>query len=91
MNLFRRNVAAAMWLRQFGCLNGSSGLATIGCLLLESARSKKNWWSNRDSPNALQALAWFSKGDLVLTGLQDQQKAQIEINQPGQSLWLNLS
>lgn len=32
------------------------------CSLPESARKKKNWWSNRDSPSALQAIAWISAG-----------------------------
>jgi len=32
----------------------------MGCSLPESARSKKNWWSNRDSPSALQAGAWIN-------------------------------
>ncbi|NJL57160.1 helix-turn-helix transcriptional regulator [bacterium] len=32
----------------------------MGCSLPESARRKKNWWSNRDSPSALQAIAWIS-------------------------------
>ena len=27
-----------------------------------SALSKKNWWSNRDSSRALQAIAWISAG-----------------------------
>lgn len=34
----------------------------MGCSLPESARQKKNWWSNRDSPSALQAIAWISAG-----------------------------
>ncbi|NJO76399.1 MAG: helix-turn-helix transcriptional regulator [Leptolyngbyaceae cyanobacterium RM1_406_9] len=34
--------------------------ALMGCSLPESARRKKNWWSNRDSPSALQAGAWIS-------------------------------
>ena len=36
--------------------------ALMGCSLPESARRKKNWWSNRDSPSALQAIAWISVG-----------------------------
>lgn len=36
--------------------------ALMGCSLPESARRKKNWWSNRDSPSALQAGAWISAG-----------------------------
>ena len=31
-------------------------------LLPASALNKKNWWSNRDSANALQAKAWVSAG-----------------------------
>lgn len=34
----------------------------MGCSLPESARRKRNWWSNRDSPSALQAIAWISAG-----------------------------
>lgn len=34
----------------------------MGCSLPESARKKKNWWSNRDSPGALQAIAWVRAG-----------------------------
>lgn len=34
----------------------------IGCSLPTSAQTKKNWWSNRDSSNALQAVAWVSAG-----------------------------
>lgn len=34
----------------------------MGCLLPNSARIKKNWWSNRDSDSALQAIAWVSAG-----------------------------
>ena len=36
--------------------------ALMGCSLPESARRKKNWWSNRDSPSALQAIAWINAG-----------------------------
>ena len=36
--------------------------ALMRYLLPKSARSKKNWWSNRDSPSALQAIAWISAG-----------------------------
>ena len=36
--------------------------ALMGCSIPESARRKKNWWSNRDSPSALQAGAWISAG-----------------------------
>jgi DNA-binding transcriptional regulator YiaG len=36
--------------------------ALMGNLLPTSARKKKNWWSNRDSPSALQAIAWISAG-----------------------------
>lgn len=36
--------------------------ALIGCPLPASAFKKKNWWSNRDSPGALQASAWVSAG-----------------------------
>jgi len=36
--------------------------ALIGCSLAASALKKKNWWSNRDSPRALQAIAWISAG-----------------------------
>jgi DNA-binding transcriptional regulator YiaG len=32
----------------------------LGCSLPNSAFSKKNWWSNRDSASALQAGAWIS-------------------------------
>jgi DNA-binding transcriptional regulator YiaG len=32
----------------------------LGCSLPNSAFSKKNWWSNRDSAGALQAGAWIS-------------------------------
>ena len=34
----------------------------IGQSLPASARTKKNWWSNRDSTSALQAAAWISAG-----------------------------
>ncbi len=34
----------------------------MGCSLPASARAKKNWWSNRDSSSALQAIAWVSAG-----------------------------
>jgi DNA-binding transcriptional regulator YiaG len=34
----------------------------MGCSLPTSALKKKNWWSNRDSPSALQAIAWISAG-----------------------------
>lgn len=34
----------------------------MGCSLPTSALNKKNWWSNRDSPSALQAMAWISAG-----------------------------
>ena len=36
--------------------------ALMGCSLPASARKKRNWWSNRDSPKALQAGAWVSAG-----------------------------
>lgn len=36
--------------------------ALMGCSLPASALKKKNWWSNRDSPSALQAIAWVSAG-----------------------------
>jgi hypothetical protein len=36
----------------------------MGCSLPESARRKRNWWSNRDSPSALQAIALLFPGDL---------------------------
>jgi DNA-binding transcriptional regulator YiaG len=36
--------------------------ALMGCSLPASARVKKNWWSNRDSASALQAIAWVSAG-----------------------------
>jgi DNA-binding transcriptional regulator YiaG len=36
--------------------------ALMGCPLPASAYSKRNWWSNRDSPSALQAGAWVSAG-----------------------------
>jgi hypothetical protein len=36
--------------------------ALLGYSLPSKARIKKNWWSNRDSPNALQAIAWVSAG-----------------------------
>lgn len=34
----------------------------MGSSLPTSARKCKNWWSNRDSPNALQAGAWMQAG-----------------------------
>ncbi|MDG2989869.1 helix-turn-helix domain-containing protein [Candidatus Synechococcus calcipolaris G9] len=34
----------------------------MGCSLPDSARRKKNWWSNRDSSSPLQAGAWISAG-----------------------------
>ncbi len=34
----------------------------MGCSLPDSARRKKNWWSNRDSSSALQAGAWIGAG-----------------------------
>ena len=34
----------------------------MGCPLPASALKKKNWWSNRDSPSALQAIAWINAG-----------------------------
>ncbi|MBE7382334.1 MAG: hypothetical protein F6J95_013110 [Leptolyngbya sp. SIO1E4] len=36
--------------------------ALMGCSLPASTLKKKNWWSNRDSPSALQATAWVSAG-----------------------------
>ena len=36
--------------------------ALMSCPLPNSALSKKNWWSNRDSSSALQAGAWISAG-----------------------------
>lgn len=36
--------------------------ALMGCALPTSASKKKNWWSNRDSPSALQAFAWVRAG-----------------------------
>jgi hypothetical protein len=36
--------------------------ALVGDSLPDSARKKRNWWSNRDSPKALQAGAWVSGG-----------------------------
>ena len=36
--------------------------ALMGCPLPASALNKKNWWSNRDNPSALQAGAWISAG-----------------------------
>lgn len=56
----------------FEHLNGSNQAAVtltftevetlMGCSLPASALKKKNWWSNRDSPSALQAGAWVSAG-----------------------------
>jgi hypothetical protein len=34
----------------------------MDCSLPTSALKKKNWWSNRDSPSALQGIAWISAG-----------------------------
>ncbi|MFQ4139394.1 helix-turn-helix domain-containing protein [Nodosilinea sp. PGN35] len=36
--------------------------AVLNRPLPASARVKKNWWSNRDSASALQAIAWVSAG-----------------------------
>ncbi|MEO1388657.1 MAG: helix-turn-helix transcriptional regulator [Cyanobacteria bacterium J06634_6] len=36
--------------------------ALMGCSLPASALKKKNWWSNRDSASALQAIAWITAG-----------------------------
>jgi DNA-binding transcriptional regulator YiaG len=36
--------------------------ALMGCSLPASAFKKKNWWSNRDSSSALQAMAWIGAG-----------------------------
>jgi hypothetical protein len=36
--------------------------ALMVCSLPESARTKKNWWSNLDSSSALQAGAWIGAG-----------------------------
>ncbi len=36
--------------------------ALMGCSLPALARAKKNWWSNRDSARALQAIAWVNAG-----------------------------
>jgi DNA-binding transcriptional regulator YiaG len=36
--------------------------ALMGRSLPASARTKKSWWSNRDSASALQAGAWVSAG-----------------------------
>ena len=36
--------------------------ALMGRSLPASALKKKNWWSNRDSPSALQAIAWITAG-----------------------------
>ncbi|WP_448571181.1 DUF7662 domain-containing protein [Trichothermofontia sp.] len=49
----------------------------MGCSLPESARKKKNWWSNRDSPSALQAIARVTALTLVRSahkGLRNAQK-----------------
>lgn len=39
----------------------------MGSSLPASARHRKNWWSNRDTPSALQAGAWVSAGYHVKT------------------------
>ena len=36
--------------------------ALLGRSMPASALKKKNWWSNRDSPSALQAGAWVNAG-----------------------------
>ncbi len=36
--------------------------ALLGSPLPKSARERKNWWSNRDTPTALQAGAWVGAG-----------------------------
>lgn len=36
--------------------------ALLGCSLPTSALKTRNWWSNRDSPSALQAGAWLNAG-----------------------------
>ncbi|MEO1522447.1 MAG: helix-turn-helix transcriptional regulator [Cyanobacteria bacterium J06633_2] len=36
--------------------------AIMNSSLPTSARDRKNWWSNRDTPSALQASAWISAG-----------------------------
>ncbi len=38
----------------------------LGMPLPPSARHRKNWWSNRDSPSALQAVAWIAAGYQVV-------------------------
>jgi DNA-binding transcriptional regulator YiaG len=39
----------------------------LGSALPPSARRRKNWWSNRDTPSALQAAAWITAGYQVVT------------------------
>jgi DNA-binding transcriptional regulator YiaG len=38
----------------------------LGIALPPSARRRQNWWSNRDSPSALQAAAWIGAGYQVV-------------------------
>ncbi len=52
--------------------------ALLGRSLPASARSKKSWWSNRDSASALQAIAWISAGYQVNTVDLAQQKVTFQ-------------
>jgi DNA-binding transcriptional regulator YiaG len=48
--------------------------AMLGGPLPASARDRKNWWSNRDTPSALQAGAWVKAGYHVATIDTDQER-----------------
>ena len=52
--------------------------ALMGCSLPTSAWVKKNWWSNRDSASALQAIAWVSAGYQVNSVDLTQQKVTFQ-------------
>jgi len=67
----------------------------LGIALPPSARRRKNWWSNRDSPSALQAAAWVSVGyQVVAVDLAQEQVTFSQFNrqyriyhQDGKILW----
>jgi DNA-binding transcriptional regulator YiaG len=46
--------------------------------LPDSARSKRSWWSNRDSKSALQASAWVQAGYHIATVDLEQETATFE-------------
>ncbi|MEB3212840.1 MAG: helix-turn-helix transcriptional regulator [Leptolyngbyaceae bacterium] len=52
--------------------------AIMNASLPASAGDRQNWWSNRDSPSALQASAWISAGYHVETVDLHEQTVQFQ-------------